>query len=1107
MTNSSKVSKTLPLRHSLRGKLLLAFIVVALLPLVVVGVVGLWRAQAALQNAATNKLIAVRDIKATQVENFFNARTTDVHVLAQNPSIVDGMRSLNLVIQSDANRTGITPAEQMAKYVSLYKDKSNLTNAKDGSAFSAVHSQLHLYMQKIVENYGYYDLFLINQTTGLVEYTVAKGDDFGADLKHGSYAGTNLGKVFQLAANNNDPNFTTIVDFAPYGPSQLPAAFVAAPITDKDGTKLGVIAFQLPVDEINNLMTERQGLGETGETYLIGADKTMRSESRFSKEDTMLKQKIDTPPVNAALMGETGVQSTIGYTGKKVLSAYKPLEIDGLDWAIFAETEQNEASAAINQLFRFMLVMFGVIVALVFGAAYFVALQLTNPLLILTAVAKRLTEGDAKLSGVDRNAAKKILMRKDEMGIMGSAFDGLVGYFSDMATAAQTIADGDLTVRIEPRSKNDVFGIAFNRMVGDLRDLVSQVSKMADYVNVSSQQLTEMAAVSGRTTQHVSDTIEQIAQGSVAQTAGIEKASTTVNQVVQAIEGVAYGAQEQANAANRTMELTHRLGASIQSVAQNAQQGAEGSAQAAQAAQIGASTIEESISGMATIKATVGQAVEKVHEMGKRSAQIGKIVETIDGIAAQTNLLALNAAIEAARTGAHSRELAETLLNHQLVVQAKLLAELMTTRTGTEYSRDYWRQLARSANIDNICITDNDGIIVYSDDSSLLGFRFPDDPQAQAHEFRKLIHMTDGVVTQPTRRRSIDNEVYKYVGVPRQDTPGIVQVGFHANSVTQFQLQVGGFAVVADEVRKLAEKSAGAAKEISTLIKAIQETVTEAVSAMADGENEVERGSTLADEAANALHNILQVVETVNGQVAGIAASADQMNSAADELSEGVETVSAVIEENTAATEEMTAGATEVLDELESIVSIAEENTAVIQDISETAEQMHRQVKDTVSSAQSLSKMADNLITLVSRFHLQAGSEFIQQVEAFRHAHEVWVTRVKTMLDGNLHLDETDITDHTTCTLGTWIYGRGQQDFADMDTFRTLEDPHAQLHQTVAACVTAYNDGNIADAAAFLPKIEALSQQIIESLSTLHQQILETNQQETLEDGNYENLE
>ena len=231
--------------------MLLAFVIVALLPLIVVGVVGLWRAQAALHEAATSKLIAVRDIKATQIESFFDERVKDAHVLAQNPSIVDGMRSLNLVIQSDANRSGATPPEQLAKYVSLYQNKSNLANAKDGSAYSALHSQLHNYMQKIVENYGYYDLFLINTETGLVEYTVAKGDDYGADLKHGSYANTGLGQVFQLAANSDDPNFATMVDFAAYGPEQLPASFVAAPIFDNDGTKLGVIAFQLPVDEIN----------------------------------------------------------------------------------------------------------------------------------------------------------------------------------------------------------------------------------------------------------------------------------------------------------------------------------------------------------------------------------------------------------------------------------------------------------------------------------------------------------------------------------------------------------------------------------------------------------------------------------------------------------------------------------------------------------------------------------------------------------------------------------------------------------------------------------------------------------------------------------------
>jgi methyl-accepting chemotaxis protein len=182
-----------------------------------------------------------------------------------------------------------------------------------------------------------------------------------------------------------------------------------------------------------------------------------------------------------------------------------------------------------------------------------------------------------------------------------------------------------------------------------------------------------------------------------------------------------------------------------------------------------------------------------------------------------------------------------------------------------------------------------------------------------------------------------------------------------------------GFAVVADEVRKLAERSSSATKEIGELIRGIQNTVSEAVSAMDEGAAEVEKGVNRANEAGKALQLILDAAEYVYEQAEKTADVAKQMNTDAQDLVSSMDTVSAVVEENTASTEQMAAGSSEVNVSIESIASISEENSAAIEEVSASTEEMSAQVEEVSASAQMLSDMAGSLHSAVVRFKLAQG--------------------------------------------------------------------------------------------------------------------------------------
>ena len=441
-----------------KALIIIGFLITGLIPVMIVALIGFNTSKVELKKQAFNQLESIRNIKKAGIERFFARCIADTQILAQDPFVRQAFTALNTALKESGGVAG-------GKLKGFAREQYDAP-----AAYKKIHDQYFPFFKEYIRLYGYYDLLLLDPLAGDTSFSVKKETDFAARV---SKVSSSLHDVWQGAMQTRR---VTLSDTRPYVPSEnIPAQFVAAPLM-ADGKPAGVIAVQISLETIDAIMSERSGMGSTGETYLVGQDKKMRSDSYLDKKNHSVAASfrgntaahgVDTEASREALAGTTSSGIITDYRGKRVLSAYAPVDMYGIRWALIAEIDEQEIDDQIGAALNSKIILL-----LVLSVALVVLLALLLSSIISRSISTVVSQVGA-LSGEVINGRLNARGDPDRVGIDFQAvvtqINALVSSFAahlDSLPVPVMIVDRNYTIQFINRAAASIAGINQRDLIG-----------------------------------------------------------------------------------------------------------------------------------------------------------------------------------------------------------------------------------------------------------------------------------------------------------------------------------------------------------------------------------------------------------------------------------------------------------------------------------------------------------------------------------------------------------------------------------------------------------------------------------------------------------------
>lgn len=472
-------------RLKLKVKLLGAFLIVSLIPMGLVAFIALNNAGKSLSNEVVAKFTAIQETKRNHIEDYFKYMRTTMRAIKGDPFLHDSYMLFN----------------------SNYEDGGNTVVNNEFWSYFVEEKEPRI--KGIVEENGFYDLYLISPKGNII-YSAKKESDLGLNIPGTELADTNLGKAYKLIqkAENNE---VIICDFEPYAPSKgVSAAFMIAKMIDDKGIFISFVAIRLSTTQINGIVQQRSGMGESGESFLVGKlnNKTaLRSDLLFKKGK--INDPVSDKYSNLAVSKKSGTGIKENADGRKEFVRYDPLNIKGLNWGMITSAPTDEVFNAVGALRNSLVMVILVVIICAIAVALGVTSVIVKPINNTARMLKDIAEGEGDLTKrLEVNA-------RDEIGEMANSFNS---FMENLQGIIQQVSDDAIALNGASSSLSTI--------AGQMTDGVNNVSQNSEQVAMATKEMSGTMNSVAAASEEASTNVDIMATAT-------EEMTTTVNEIAR----------------------------------------------------------------------------------------------------------------------------------------------------------------------------------------------------------------------------------------------------------------------------------------------------------------------------------------------------------------------------------------------------------------------------------------------------------------------------------------------------------------------------------------------------------------------------------------------